>query len=118
LGGRIVTLREKQSLFVRLTAKLIDHATSLGFELTYGETYRTPEQAVLNAKRGTGIKNSVHTERLAVDFNLFKDGKFLPHTEQHKPLGEYWESLHPDCRWGGRFNDGNHYALSPDGKRA
>jgi hypothetical protein len=113
-----VTLREKQSLFVRLVAQLIQKASEMGYELTFGETYRTPEQALLNAKASKGIKNSVHTERLAVDFNLFKDGRFLAHTEDHRHLGEYWESLHPDCRWGGRFNDGNHYSLTPDGKRA
>ena len=113
-----MNLRQKQSLFVTLVAKLIDYATSQGYELTFGETYRTQEQAILNAKAGKGIKNSVHCDRLAVDFNLFKDGAFLPHTSQHEPLGKYWESLHPDCRWGGRFNDGNHYSLTPDGKRA
>lgn len=113
-----MTLREKQSLFVRLVAQLIQKATELGYDLTFGEAYRTPEQAILNAKAGKGIKNSVHTERLAVDLNLFKEGHFLAHTEDHRKLGEYWESLHPDCRWGGRFNDGNHYSLTPDGKRA
>lgn len=113
-----MTLRQKQSLFVQLIGKLIEFAYAQGYELSFGEAYRTPEQAILNAKKGIGIKNSVHTDRLAVDFNLFKDGAFLPHTAQHKQLGEYWESLHPDCRWGGRFNDGNHYSFTPDGKRA
>lgn len=113
-----MTLREKQSLFVRLVAKLIIRAEELGYELSFGETYRTPEQAILNAKAGKGIKNSLHTERLAVDLNLFKDGRFLGSTEDHRKLGEWWETLHPDCRWGGRFQDGNHYSLSPDGKRA
>lgn len=92
----------------------------MGYELTFGETYRTPEQAILNAKKGIGVKNSVHTERLAVDFNLFKDGRYLAHTEEHRPLGEFWKSLHHDNRWGGDFKnpDGNHYSHSPDGKRA
>lgn len=114
----MITLRQKQSLFVRLVGLLIEEAYARGYELTFGETYRTPEQAILNAKAGKGIKNSVHTERLAVDLNLFKDGRFLSSTEDHKTLGEWWEKLHPDCRWGGRFNDGNHYSLTPDGKRA
>jgi hypothetical protein len=112
-----VTLREKQSLFVRLVSQLIQRATEMGYELTFGETYRTPEQAILNAKAGKGIKNSLHTERLAVDFNLFKDGRYLAHTEDHMKLGEYWEALHPLCRWGGRFNDGNHYSLEHEGRK-
>jgi len=49
------------------------------------------------------------------DFNLFKDGVFLQGTEDHRPLGEYWESLDPLCRWGGRFNDGNHYSIEHEG---
>jgi hypothetical protein len=117
-GGGIVTLRERQSLFVTLVARLILKATEMGFELTFGETYRTPEQAILNAKAGKGTKNSLHCDRLAVDLNLFKDGRFLGSTEDHRKLGEWWETLHPDCRWGGHFNDGNHYSLTPDGKRA
>lgn len=112
-----MTLRQKQSLFVRLVADLVKYATQRGYELTYGETYRTPEQAILNAKAGKGIKNSVHCERIAVDFNLFRDGNFLPHSESHKPLGEYWESLHPLARWGGRFQDGNHYSLEHEGRK-
>lgn len=117
-GGRIVTLRERQSIFVKLVAQLIQKATEMGYELSFGETYRTPEQAILNAKAGKGTKNSLHCDRLAIDLNLFKDGRFLGSTEDHRKLGEWWEKLHPDCRWGGRFNDGNHYSLSPDGKRA
>jgi hypothetical protein len=23
--------------------------------------------------------------------------------------------MHPDCRWGGRFNDGNHYSFEHNG---
>lgn len=116
-----MTLRERQSLFVRLVAKLIQFATERGYELTFAEAYRTPEQAKLNAANGSGISNSLHTERLAIDFNLFRDGKWLSATEDFAPLGTYWRSLHPDCRWGGDFaklKDGNHFSITPDGKRA
>lgn len=113
-----MTLRQKQSLFVRLVALLICEAQMKGYELTFGEAYRTPEQAALNAKAGKGIANSLHTQRLAIDLNLFKDGAFLTSTEAHRPIGEFWESLHELCRWGGRFTkpDGNHYALSHGGR--
>jgi len=116
--GATVTLRERQSLFVRLVAQLIQKATEMGYELSFGETYRTQEQAILNAKAGKGTKSSLHCDRLAIDLNLFKDGRYLGSTEDHRQLGQWWEKLHPDCRWGGRFNDGNHYSLTPDGKRA
>jgi hypothetical protein len=112
-----MTLRQQQSLFVRLIGQLIAHAYSVGYELTFGEAWRTPEQAALNAKAGKGIRNSLHGERLAIDLNLFRDGKFLAASEDHRPLGEYWESLHPLARWGGRFNDGNHYSLEHEGRK-
>ncbi|OZS64668.1 hypothetical protein CHI96_18920, partial [Proteus mirabilis] len=72
-----MTLGEKQRKFTRMIADLIIFAYDNGYELTFSEAYRTPEQAQLNAKSGAGIKNSLHTQRLAVDFNLFKDGKYL-----------------------------------------
>lgn len=110
-------LREKQSTFVSLVAQLILEANRRGYELTFGEALRTPEQAALNAKKGIGIKNSVHLIRLAIDLNLFRDGKYLNKTEDHEPLGLYWESLHPLSRWGGRFGDGNHYSLEHEGRK-
>lgn len=108
-----MTLSEKQALFTVMIAKLIFWADEHGYRLTFGEAYRTPEQAALNAKNGKGIKNSLHTERLAVDFNLFKNGVWLTKSTDHQPLGEYWESI--GGTWGGRFNDGNHYSLEHNG---
>lgn len=111
-----MTLRQKQSLFVVLVADLIQHATILGYELTFGEAYRSPEEAQRLADLGKGISGSLHTSRLAIDLNLFKDGVYMSSTEAHRPLGEYWETLHELCRWGGRFRDGNHYSLTHGGR--
>jgi len=114
-------LQKKQSKFAVMVARLILYAESLGYEVTFGEAYRTPEQAALNAKSGAGIANSLHCERLAIDLNLFKDGQYLTTTEDHRPLGEYWESI--GGSWGGRFktknkkSDGNHYSLEHGGRR-
>ncbi|CAB5587654.1 MULTISPECIES: M15 family metallopeptidase [Providencia] len=108
-----MTLSEKQALFTVMIAKLIFWADEHGYRLTFGEAYRTPEQAAANAKSGKGIKNSLHTQRLAVDFNLFKNGVWLTKSTDHQPLGEYWESI--GGTWGGRFNDGNHYSLEHNG---
>lgn len=112
-----MTLRQRQSLFARLVARLIQQAEAMGYEVTLGEAWRTPEQAAWNAKQGKGTANSLHTIRLAIDLNLFRGGAYLSATEDHRALGEWWERQHPDCRWGGRFKDGNHYSLSPDGVR-
>ena len=110
-----MTLGDKQRLFTKMVGDLIRWAYDHGYELTFGEAYRTPEQAALNAAKGTGIAKSLHTERLAIDLNLFKDGKFLTSTEDHRPLGEWWESK--GGAWGGRFKDGNHYSLEHEGRK-
>ena len=114
-GG--MTLRQKQSFFVTLVAELIQEASRQGFELTFGEAYRSPQEALRLAKLGAGIPNSLHTVRLAIDLNLFRDGKYLSSTESHRPLGEWWERQHPLCRWGGHFHDGNHYSLEHEGRK-
>lgn len=110
-----MTLREKQSLFVRLVGLLIDRADKLNYELTFAEAYRTPEQAARNAARGIGLANSLHTKRLAIDLNLFRAGAYLTATSDWQELGEAWERMHPLCRWGGRFGDGNHLSLEHEG---
>lgn len=108
-------LSEKQREFTLMIASLIRWAYEHGYELTFGEAWRPPELAQLYAQQGRGIANSLHIDRLAVDFNLFKDGLYLPATEDHRPLGEYWEAL--GGSWGGRFGDGNHYSLAYGGRK-
>lgn len=111
----------KQQTFTLLIGRLIDYCyREKGWKMTFGEAYRTPEQAAINAKKGIGIANSLHTQRLAIDMNLFKDGKLCMNSEDFKELGEYWEGLStPDaiCTWGGRFSkpDGNHFSITHNG---
>lgn len=85
-----------------MIALLINKAESLGYELTFGDAYRDPRCTYGNEK-------SFHRQRLAVDFNLFKNDTWLKNTEDHLFLGEYWESI--GGTWGGRWSDGNHYQL-------
>lgn len=103
-------LSQKQQEFALDVARLILEINNRGYRCTLGECYRTPEQAEIYAKSGRGIKNSLHTSRLAIDINLFDpDGNLLSKSEDHTPFGIYWESLRPENRSGMRFNDGNHY---------
>ena len=109
-----MTLRQKQSLFARNIANLIQFAYAEGYEVTFGDAYRDPRvHGAMGKKASYSSINSNHKIRLAVDLNLFLDGKFLTSTDSHRLLGTYWETLHPDNRWGGRFNDGNHYEMLP-----
>lgn len=114
------TLRQKRCRFTRDLAALINHAIFLGYEVAINEAYRPPAMARINADLGKGTMNSLHIDGLAADLNLYKDGKYLDKTEDHRALGEWWEMLGKDYRWGGRFKrpDGNHYSITPDGVRA
>ena len=94
----IMTLRQKQSKFVVMVSLLIQYAYTLDYELTFGDAWA----------RDGHKEDSFHYERLAIDLNLFKDGKYLRDTTDHKPLGEFWESI--GGTWGGRWDDGNHYS--------
>lgn len=93
-----LSLRKIQSEFCRKVALLIQFAYEQGYELTFGDAYATLGH----------IADSFHSKRLAIDLNLFKDGKYLIDTADHEPLGLFWESL--GGTWGGRFRDGNHYS--------
>jgi hypothetical protein len=110
-----MTLSERQAEFAHNVATLIVYIFGTGYKCTFGDAYRDPEVAKLYASQGKGIVNSLHCKRLAIDLNLFsRDGKFLSDTKDHEPFGIFWEKLHKDNKWGGRFKktDGNHYEMS------
>ncbi len=108
----------KQQRFARLVPRLIDRAHALGFEVTLGDAYRDPKvHGAMGVRVGYSHPKSAHKQRLAIDLNLFRDGKFLQETDDHAVLGEWWEQQADDCRWGGRFQDGNHYSLEHGGIR-
>ena len=120
-----MTLREKQSKFAWMLVSLLTYMREKGYEVTFGDAYAhnmNPVIRFLRTIRFDGIadvikillkarhhEHSCHYLRLAIDLNLFKDGKYLMTTEDHLIFGEFWESL--GGSWGGRFNDGNHYSL-------
>ncbi len=103
---------------MRLLPRLIDKAHELGYELRGGELERPMFVAAHYKSIGkSGTENSLHCIRLAIDLHLFHGSKYLDKTEDHAPLGSFWESLHPLCSWGGRFQDGNHYSVMHGGIR-
>lgn len=110
--GRDLSLREAQSMFAWAVGRLILHAYEQGYELTLGDAFRDPRAKY-------GHPKSLHRKRLAIDLNLFRDGKYLGKTSAHEPLGVWWEQLGEELdlplRWGGRFNDGNHYSFEWNG---
>ena len=110
----------RQEMFTVNVAKLIVFINANGYKCTFGETFRTKAEATANAKKGTGVRNSNHCYRMAIDLNIFKDGEYLKETKDYKFAGVYWESLNKYNEWGGRWtknrygkpcSDGNHFEM-------
>jgi hypothetical protein len=102
---RKVTLGERQETFSRLIAKLIIKMYDMGYAVRCGDFWAKPRNPLEH------MKDSLHYDKCAGDLNLFQNGKWLKDTKDHAAFGDYWESLHPNCRWGGRYGDGNHYEI-------
>lgn len=117
-----VTTRQLQSVFAHRIAKLILRAEELGFEVTCGEFYRSPEEAerLDQEAKGRAIKRSLHCDRLAADLLLFKNGIYLTASEDYTALGLAWEAMSDaiaTCTWGGQFDDGNHFSIAYQGRK-
>lgn len=121
-----ISLQQKQARFALAVSALIIRAYEMGYDVTFGEAWRSAEAASFkvkqNAEKGTGIYNSLHRIRLAIDLNLFvrATGKYLTQTADYQQLGEWWESQSTGvirCVWGGRFKraDGNHFSFEHEG---
>ena len=114
-----MTLSEAQRLFSRLLGQfLVAIYQQPGLSVTMGECYRTTQRAAENAAAGTGISNSLHCKRLAVDLNLFVGDIYQMESEEYAVLGAIWKGLNPLCRWGGDFKsrpDGNHFSIEFEG---
>lgn len=116
-----MTLLQTQQAFARLVPRLLDKAAEMGYEFTLGDAYRDPRAfGPVGTVVAYGHPRSAHKQKLALDLNLYRDGKYLDKTEDHRALGQWWEEQGtPELptRWGGRFNDGNHYSVEFGGMR-
>lgn len=95
-------LLNSQQLFTRNIAKLIEYCYAGGFEITMGEAWRTEYQQQEYMRTGrSNTMNSQHLKRLAIDFNFFKNDVLVTDGKVLYDIGKYWESLHPNNRYGG-----------------
>jgi len=107
-------LLDRQQTFARTLALFLHWMATQGYAWTMGDCWRSTDellcchcgtpvtyQDLLVSNGRSKVRASAHTERRAVDVNLFVDGK-LATPEQYRPLGEKWEAL--GGRWGGRFS--------------
>lgn len=120
-----MTLSAKQKVFTFNISLLIQQAFKLGFELTFGEVFRTEEQQKIYFNTGRSkTMDSRHLQRLAVDFNIFIGGVLINDPSKIQPLGEFWITLNTDNVWGGdwnrdhsvldeRFKDPYHFEMKP-----
>jgi hypothetical protein len=100
-----MSLRARQSRFVKMVQLLVGYADLCGYELTYGDCYR-------DERCGYGHPRSLHRQRLAVDFNLFENGVYLSGDDAraaHNKLHDFWDLLGGNERI---KSDLNHYSLS------
>lgn len=105
-------LLDLQKQFSQMIASFILWLYDSGYTVTCGEFYRSPAEAELNAQQGIGIANSLHTQKLAADLNIFKpDGSLCETVEDYTEAGEEWERR--GGSWGGRFArpDCDHFSL-------
>lgn len=106
-------LSEIQAEFLLQVCDLIRAATNSGFQVTGGELQRTPEQQAIYVKAGRSkTMESNHLRKCAIDLNFIRDGKLVTDQKLLQPLGDFWESLHPNNRWGGNwksFKDMPHF---------
>ena len=126
-------LGKRQETFARLLPGLFKQAFKLGFEIRPGSLFRDPRlhgkkgfpdvmtwlennhpeiflEALAAGYKPYGSRTSIHKDKCAIDLNLrISGGDMVWSTEAHTELGMWWEAQHEFCRWGGRYNDGNHY---------
>jgi len=100
-----MSLRARQSRFVQMVQLLVGYAHLLGYELTYGDCYR-------DERCKYGHPKSLHRSRLAVDFNVFRDGEYLQGEAAevaHSDLHDFWDLIGGNERIAA---DLNHYSYS------
>lgn len=99
-------LSNTQAEFLLDFCKLVQYATSLGFQVTAGELLRPVQMQEIYVKTGRSkTMDSYHIKKLAGDLNFFKDGQYICTKEAIAPIGAYWESLNPKNHWGGNFSN-------------
>ena len=99
-----MSLVKEQAAFLRDVARLIEKATELGFDVTGGELYRTPEQQDIYVRAGRSKTfNSMHLKRLAIDLYFFRNGVLAFTKDEIQQIGVEWEAMDPKNKWGGNW---------------
>ena len=84
-----MTYREARCRFSEALAELVLHARDLGYEIAFNEVM---DRVTEKDPTTDHMKGSLHELGLAADMDLYKSGVYLSKTEDHLPLGEWWEA--------------------------
>lgn len=109
-------LLDKQFRFTEAVGELIAFAYNMGYKFTLGDGHRNPKVfGEFGTREGYGSAKSLHKLRLAIDFNLFVDRKYITQEcIEYTILHEYWKTL------GGAeaiSGDPNHFSFEHNGMR-
>lgn len=109
------TLGQLQREFPPCVAKLILHIYDSGYECTFSEAYVGDTDGRDGDYDGPHRKDGGHYKRLAVDLNVFKDGKWLSKGSEPiwDSLGRFWKASHVHARW--TPTDPNHFGFIHNG---
>jgi len=113
-----MNLKDKRILFTTLLAQFILWVNSHPhWKLAYGEGLVAQTDARDGDYDGPHKKGGAHYTGLGHDMILYVDGIYIENSSHpvYNSIGPYWESMHELCRWGGRFNDANHFSLFHEG---
>ena len=112
-----MTLGQKQQEFAKCLAGFIQWIYQQGWSVRMGEVYRPPFTAAEYARQGKGIKNSVHTKKLAADLFLVIEGQQTWDNEDYAVLAEKWITMHHFARAGHYFRgrDSVHFSFEHNG---
>ena len=106
-----MTKSDAQAKFLIDACMLVLFATRLGFKVTGGELWRPDEMQVIYYNTGRSkTLNSQHKEKLAIDLNFIKDGRYINGLKSEeaerilRPLGEFWEKIDEKNRCGMNFD--------------
>ena len=99
-----MTLGQNQEKFTEDLAKLLNYLIKNNYQIRIGEVERTQAQQQIYIKVGKSkTLNSMHLKRCAADLHIFKDNEWLQSKQELQEIGDYWESLDINNKWGGNF---------------
>lgn len=108
-----MTLKEARILYTEGLIKLIVWGNQHpDWQIALGRDFDEANEKVRH------MKGSLHYIGLANDLALYVKGEYQETTEAYYILGQHWETMNKEFRWGGRFKkpDGNHFSMAWEGK--